>query len=135
MQKLIAVYGTLRKGESNHRVLGDSTFITTKRIAGFKMYGAHRFPAVIKGTSTDFITIEIYRINNPKILKEIDILEGFDRQNPNSPDNFYSLQILRLEDVDEPVEIYTFDHRPEMVHDLGPQIEGGDWCRRGEGDP
>jgi len=134
MQKLIAVYGTLRKGESNHAVLGDSTFIKTERIPGFKMYGANAFPAVIQGSSTDFITIEIYRIKSLKNLIEIDLLEGFDRKNPNSVDNFYTLQVLHLDDFDERVEIYTFDHRPQMVHDLGPRIEGGDWCRRGEGE-
>jgi len=130
MNKLIAVYGTLRKGGSNHRVLGGSVFIKTQRISGFIMYGANSFPAVIKGSNNDLITVEIYRVINSKILTELDFLEGFDRKNPKSLDNFYTIQEFQISDFDENIEIYTFDHRPKMVYNLGPQIMDGDWCQR-----
>jgi len=130
MNKLIGVYGTLRKGASNHKVLGNSIFIETIRITGFKMFGKKSFPAVIKGLETDEITIEIFRVNSLEVSNEIDLLEGFDRNNPMSKDNFYIIHKLKLDNYTEPIEIYTFDHHPERVHDLGPQLIGGDWCKR-----
>ncbi len=130
MSKLIAVYGTLRKGASNHHVLKDSLFIKTTRLKGFVMYGANSFPAVIRGTNEDQITIEIYQVNRKEILKELDLLEGFDRENPNSQNSLYTIQKITLEDENDLIEIYTFDHHPEMVHQIGPRIISGDWCKR-----
>ena len=95
IDKLIAVYGTLRKGEPNHQVLADSQYLKTIRLKGFKMYGAHSFPAVIKGTEDDSIVIEIYRITSQNILRALDLLEGFDRKNPSSGKNFYTIQIIK----------------------------------------
>ena len=94
------------------------------------MYGTNKFPTVIKGSATDEITVEIYQVVNPKILKALDFLEGFDRTNPSSLDNFYTIQELKLNEENEPIEIYTFDHNPEMVHQIGPLIQSGDWCSR-----
>ena len=130
MNKQIAVYGTLRKGETNHHVLSKSLFLKTIRLKGFKMYGTNKFPTVIKGSATDEITVEIYQVVNPKILKALDFLEGFDRTNPSSLDNFYTIQELKLNEENEPIEIYTFDHNPEIVHQIGPLIQSGDWCSR-----
>ena len=130
MNKLIAVYGTLRKGQSNHHVLGDSLFIKTTRLKGFLMYGVDSFPAVIRGTEKDEITVEIYRVNDPEILKELDLLEGFDRTNPQSQNSLYTIQEITIKEVEEPIEIYTFDHHPEIVHQIGPLLKSGDWPKR-----
>lgn len=94
------------------------------------MYGGYSFPAVIRGTNKDLITIEIYRVHNQEILKELDLLEGFDRGNPNSQNNFYTMQKIQLEDEIEPIEIYTFDHHPEMVYQIGPHLKSGDWLKK-----
>jgi len=132
MNKLIGVYGTLRKGESNHRVLGNSEYVKTIRVNGFAMYGLSGFPAVIKGADEDSIVIEVYRIIDQKISNEIDLLEGFDRERPNSFDNFYTIQILNVNSIDESIEIYTFDHKPDMVQERGPKLRSGDWSKRNQ---
>ena len=130
IHKLIAVYGTLRKGESNHHVLDDSEYLKTIRLNGFKMYGAHTFPAVIQGSEEDSIVIEIYKITSQNILDKLDLLEGLDRDNPTSAKNFYTIQIIKIEPETAPIEIYTFDHHPENVYQIGPEIKNGDWCKR-----
>ena len=130
VNKLIAVYGTLRKGERNHQVLGDSEYLKTIRLKGFKMYGAPTFPAVIKGTTDDSIVIEIYRIKRQNISQALDFLEGFDRNNPSSAKNNYIIQLIKIDSEMEPVEIYTFGHHPEKVHQIGREIKSGDWCKR-----
>ncbi len=127
INKLIGVYGTLRKGATNHSVLGDSEYLKTVRVKGFAMYGADTYPAVIRGTEDDSIVIEIYRITNPKILQALDFLEGFDRNNPTSAKNLYTIQKIKPDSETEFIEIYTFDHHPENVHQIGPQLKSGDW--------
>ncbi len=130
MNKLIGVYGTLRRGESNHSVLGDSEFIKTIRLKGYKMYGISGFPAVVEGELNESIVIEIYRIINDQISEAIDWLEGFDRSAPNSKDNLYTIRSCKVDTEKAPIEIYTFDHAPERVIEKGPQLQSGDWCKR-----
>jgi len=132
MDKLIGVYGTLRKGESNHSVLGNSEFIKTISLAGYKMFRLSGFPTVIKGGLEDSIVVEIYRIRNHRLSNEIDLLEGFDRNFPNSKDNLYTVRLFRIESEKEPIEIYTFDHSPEMIGNSIPQLKSGDWTKRDE---
>ena len=130
MNKLIAVYGTLRKGEANHHVLGNSEFIKTIRLKGFKMYGANSFPAVIQGAENDSIIVEIYKITRQNILDELDLLEGFDRKNPMGRENLYTVQKIKIDSEKMPIEIYTFDHHPWSVQQIGPEIKSGDWLNR-----
>lgn len=94
------------------------------------MYGANSFPAVIRGTNKDEITVEIYQVTDPAILKELDLLEGFDRANPTDKNSLYTIQEIYLEGEPEPIEMYTFDHHPKMVHQIGPQIKSGDWLKK-----
>ena len=62
MDKLIGAYGTLRKGASNHRVLGDSEYITTVELFGYKMYGKRDYPAIIRGAAHESVVLEVYRV-------------------------------------------------------------------------
>lgn len=132
MNKLIAVYGTLRKGGSNHHVLGGSEFISEQRIQGFQMYGCHDYPAIISGHYNEYITVEIYRVKSHSVADAIDVLEGFDRSNPNSLNNYYTLRKINIESIEELLEIYTFDHTPHGIAELGPRILCGDWLKRHE---
>lgn len=133
MNKLVAVYGTLREGEGNHFILSESAYITTTQLSGFKMYGKTNFPAVIKGGENDVIVIEIYKITNPGVAKELDILESFNRSEPNSINNLYTVQKITIPPMKEMVEIYTFDHNPNQVHKIGSLLKHGDWKKRSEG--
>ena len=108
MNKLVAVYGTLRQGEGNHQILKDSEYISTSLLSGFKMYGNSNFPAVIKGEKEDVIVIEIYKITNSEVAKELDILEGFDRSNPDSLNNLYTVRMITVPSIRGMIEIYTF---------------------------
>ncbi len=132
MDKLVAVYGTLRRGEGNHKILETCQYITTTILSGYKMYGQTNFPAIIKGKKEDTIVVEIYRITNPDIANQLDILEGFDRRNPNSLDNLYTIQMITIPSIKESIEIYTFDHNPNQVVQRGPHLEHGDWKKRND---
>ncbi len=130
MNKLVGVYGTLRKGERNYAVMGDSTYLTTVFLYGYQMYGGPDYPAIIKGAPEESVVLEIFRVSNACIAADIDRLEGFDRKRPNDSSNFYTLRYIQLDSFEEPIEVYTFDHAPSRANALGPKIVSGDWSKR-----
>ena len=130
MNKLVGVYGTLRKGERNYAIMGDSTYLTTVFLYGYQMYGGPDYPAIIKGTNEESVVLEIFRVSNAYIASDIDRLEGFDRKRPNDSSNFYTLRYIQLDSFEEPIEVYTFDHAPSRANALGPKIVSGDWSKR-----
>ncbi len=75
MNKLFAVYGTLKKGHYNDRVLGRGELLGTQRITGFKMHSLGAYPAVVK-SQTDSIEIEVYRVVDEDTIGRLYRLEG-----------------------------------------------------------
>lgn len=70
----IFVYGTLLKGQSNHRsFLKDENFIGTGTVEGYDMYDLGCFPGIVKGTGK--VCGEVYSLTADE-LKRIDRLEG-----------------------------------------------------------
>lgn len=72
---LVAVYGTLKRGNGNHRLLSDSEFIgtgCTRKEYGLKSMGG--FPSIIAGN--DRVRVEVYLVN-PKAMSRLDQLEGY----------------------------------------------------------
>ena len=58
---LIAVYGTLRKGDRLHRgYLKSPPLLATERVSGFEMYHYSGYPYVAEGDGD--ITVEVYDI-------------------------------------------------------------------------
>jgi gamma-glutamylcyclotransferase (GGCT)/AIG2-like uncharacterized protein YtfP len=73
---LVGVYGTLKKGYSNHRLLKNYNFIGTQLIKGyFKLYDLGPFPGIKPGDGNLFI--EIYEVNDQVGLDSLDRLEGY----------------------------------------------------------
>jgi gamma-glutamylaminecyclotransferase len=113
----VAVYGTLRQGFGNHRLLENSKFLgKTKTDAIFSMHG-HVVPWISNGGSTQ-ITVEVYEIDE-QTLQSLDWLEGYP--------SYYDRQIINTEFGE--AWIYFIDNRL-----VGNYIESGDWAeyRKGE---
>jgi len=75
-RKLVAVYGTLKRGESNYGVTQacDSEFIGTARtIHHYCMYGGWGFPRVTKDHSICPIQVEVFSVED---FEAMDSLEG-----------------------------------------------------------
>jgi len=74
---LVFVYGTLKKNEPNHRVLGNSEyvdkFVTDPKYTMYDIEGA--YPAVVLRGRTR-IHGELYNVNN-RTLMNLDHLEGY----------------------------------------------------------
>lgn len=70
---LLAVYGTLRKGDGNHRFLRGQKLLSTERVEGFEMFNlGGAYPYVARGG--DNITVELYDIT-PDVLAPIESME------------------------------------------------------------
>lgn len=118
----VAVYGTLKRGQSNHRCLGDSVFIGTSRIPGFKMYSLGGFPGVVTGDAS--ILIEVFQVTNDKDAQRVYSLEGYNGVRGHARNTFYDT-------VDIEVNINGEDLKAEMFifkgRYLGPLVESGEW--------
>ena len=69
----VAVYGSLRQGFGNHRILGDSKLLGNEWIPGFEMFQLGSYPGIRKGESS--ILTEVYEVSG-ETLERLDTLEG-----------------------------------------------------------
>ncbi len=75
MHYLVFVYGTLKKGFSNHRLLSGAEFVAAAQtLEKFAMYSTGT-PIVLKEEAVSPIFGELYRVDE-KILAALDSLEG-----------------------------------------------------------
>lgn len=99
----VAVYGTLKRGHGNNRILrGTSEFITEGVVRGFKLYDSN-FPVAAHSQDT-CVSVEVFDIGDPaeetprRVLYNLDSLEGYREENP------YRSMYLR-----EPVTVHGDD--------------------------
>lgn len=72
---LIGVYGSLREGLGNHRLLQDAEFVGADSLpAEYGMVSLGGFPGVFKGGTTN-IVLELYLVDAGELLR-LDRLEG-----------------------------------------------------------
>lgn len=115
---LVAVYGSLRKSLSNHRVLDGAKYLGNYESEPiFSMFDVGMYPAIKESGNTSII-LEIYRIDE-NILKRLDILEGYD---PEDPDSCYYVRTTINTPFGESF-IYTFPHDTSYYK----QVQNGDW--------
>lgn len=87
-ETLVAVYGTLKSGHGNHRLLEHKDVIylgTDNTKEKFDMYSFGGFPAIVEGGDKN-IFIEVYSAPNKEVLDSLDRLEGF---RGDGKENFY----------------------------------------------
>lgn len=113
----VFVYGTLKQGHGNHRVLGDSPLLTTaKTSANYTMFNTGGFPAVIpEGTTT--IQGEVYEVDETTFPR-LDRLEGYPRM--------YDREVITVTD-DEGQQHDAWIYLWQYDHSRLPVIEKGEW--------
>jgi len=78
--ELVAVYGTLKQGHGNNRLLSSSEFMGAEQIKGFKMFSAGGFPVVFHSEdSKDEISVEVFMVEQSTLQGDLDRLEGHPR--------------------------------------------------------
>lgn len=75
----VFVYGTLKRGGSNHAFLGGQRFIGEARtVAGFTLYSLGEYPGMVRAPGdTAGVTGELWAVDDG-CLAELDRLEGLD---------------------------------------------------------
>lgn len=129
-KKLIGVYGSLRQGMYNHRILapkietGDVTYIKTNTYKlPYKMVAYSSYPALIpeKDGLVNNIDMEIYAVDDDT-YRRIEILEGYP--------SFYNKATLTDSFLEQPIEFYYIPDENRDVyerHKNMPHIK--DWTR------
>lgn len=74
---LIFVYGTLKRGCSNHAFLAGQAFLGEARtVPGFRLFDLDGFPGMVpRADDRDGVSGEIWSVD-PECLARLDILEG-----------------------------------------------------------
>lgn len=119
---LIAVYGTLRQGNGNHRLIENADYkgtFTTEPI--YNLYNLGGFPALKPGGKTA-VVMEVYTVNTEE-ARRVDGLEGY---TPGEQPYFYDK--IQIETPWGQAGVYTYVKQPNE----SSLIESGDWMNRFE---
>lgn len=117
MMNKVAVYGSLRKGLGNHRVLGESKLIGKEWIPNYEMFSLGSFPGIRDGKGA--IYVEIYEVDSDT-LERLDTLEGYHAK--NSVNNFYDKEEVSTKFGD--ALIYTLQGER---YKRSPIVSSGNW--------
>jgi len=125
---VLAVYGTLRRGEWNAPLLDGASFVGTGRVAGLiremppTASREYAYPSLVLDGGGS-VVVELYELADPAALAAADILEAYD-----PADEAGSEYVRRaVEIVDGPIDqawIYVYNG---PAGDMGEVIVGGDW--------
>ena len=112
--QLIAVYGTLSRGEPNHRMMRGARLVRSARTeARFTLVDLGAFPALREGGVTA-VAVEVYEVTRDHLLA-LDHFEGVPR--------LYERLAVQLDDG-AAVEAYVQRGRSHGTRDV---IASGDW--------
>lgn len=114
---LIAVYGSLRKGLHNHRLLENSTLLGTFNTEPeYSLYSLGSYPG-LKNYGNTSVVMEVYEVDDRTAMM-VDGLEGY---NPNRKATFYDKIKIDTPFGEANVYVYVDDIPKERL------IESGDW--------
>ncbi|RJX70657.1 gamma-glutamylcyclotransferase [Vibrio sinensis] len=115
MQHLVFVYGTLRKGESNHHHLSEQAQFLGhhETLPEFALYDLGAYPAVISGHHS--ISGEVYLIDSHN-LQVLDKLEDVPVE-------------YRREQIETPFGL-AWIYLYQDTSQLETLISSGDWCQK-----
>ena len=119
---LIGVYGTLRSGNGNHRLIENADYkgtYTTEPI--YNLYSLGGFPG-LKENGKTAVVMEVYAVNTEE-ARRVDGLEGY---TPGEQATFYDK--IQIETPWGQTGVYTYVRQPNE----SSLIESGDWMNRFE---
>lgn len=116
---LVFVYGSLRRGQTNHRILEGSAMVATARTLGrFRLVDLGAYPALLPGGTTAVVG-EVYEVDGPT-LERLDRLEGHP--------HYYRRELIELDDR-QIAYVYVF---VADVVERACEVPSGDWVEHRE---
>jgi len=114
---LVAVYGSLRKGFENHRILAEpadfARFVGCTHVNGLRLVDLGSFPGAYR-SQDEYAVCELYAVG-PKTLDQLDRLEGHPKMYRRELAHTFSGTL---------VQTYIYQSRAAK----NPTIPGGDWA-------
>jgi len=108
----IAVYGSLRGGMGNNRIIEGATLLSTEDMAlPFEMIDMGSYPGLIRSPETNNIKIEVYEVNEP-MYKRVERLEGYP--------SFYNRELI--ETSVGPADVYFLDKENGREYSRYPRV-------------
>ncbi len=125
----VAVYGTLRENQPNHRLLAGLWDSQVLGICdGFEMYSVGPFPFIKRGEGS--VIVEVYTINPQSyetVLRRMDMLEGY---HPEDPDSLYRRELVDVQLTDDrQVKAWIYIGHTVENERAYKKIESGDWVQ------
>jgi gamma-glutamylaminecyclotransferase len=116
MRHLVAVYGSLKQGFGNHRLLEKANFIGSGETPPiYEMRGEGRgYPGIFKGDSR--VQVEVYSVTHEE-LKNLDSLEGHP--------NFYRREVTDIL-LDSGEKLPAFIYKLSESYDMGAVVSAID---------
>jgi gamma-glutamylcyclotransferase (GGCT)/AIG2-like uncharacterized protein YtfP len=124
----VAVYGTLRRGQRNHRLLDGAQFLGTGFVTGALFdvprtpFREYPYPALVEA-SGGRVAVEVYRLASDEMLATLDALELYDPADEASSEYLRRMVPVFGCSVSH-AYAYLYHGAPE---ELGDQISTGDW--------
>lgn len=110
----VFVYGSLRRGMHNHRVMGESEFLAEATLTGFSMFQVSSFPAIVEGNGS--VKGELYLVDDATLAR-LDRLEGHPRM--------YRREMVTVQSGDVLAQVWAYVWQ-QSVDRLTP-VSSGDW--------
>lgn len=120
----VLVYGTLRQGQVNHRILvaGNAKYVADVKLAGFHLFNTgYGYPAAVKADlfNLNRMVCELYEIDE-NTLANLDRLEGY-------PTHYNRIEV-ECGPNGETAWIYVYDIRKVAAAKMQP-IGCNDWVK------
>jgi gamma-glutamylcyclotransferase (GGCT)/AIG2-like uncharacterized protein YtfP len=121
MNEYFLVYGTLRRGHGNNRLLATSEYICDYVTEPkYTMISKGGFPAVKEGGNTA-IVCELYKVTDKEVYRSVMSLEGCTGEKGH-PNNWYDFVDIEVDG--------KIAHMFIMNNAIGPEVTSGDWKNR-----
>lgn len=111
VKTLVFVYGTLKKGYSNHHYLHGQTFIQeAETLPNYRLWDCGRYPCMVEDKKGNSIQGEVWEVDE-HCLRAMDRLEGVPF--------LYRRDVIKLENFHKPVIGYLFQRDTDDYIDCG----------------
>ena len=122
--QLVFVYGTLRRGGSNHFRMAGAEFVASGTITG-RMYRIDWYPGLVLDGAGDEIHGEVYSVN-PELLATLDVFEGLSAGEIEGSE-YRRVQTAVIQRDSQPVNAWVWEWLG--LTDECQRLTDGDWLK------